>query len=162
MASSEQQELIDWLENASSIEMHQVAAGWNWDSGNEVLAQLIQNPRCDKGTALMLYWHGSPAFFTKFSTRAEVPSFALNNFDFLKDLESRYLSGFYQLENIRFDPRNDDEEYDWTEEIDLEKVKVAIPDEMMKATQGQVVERDRENYEDGWPMDVYKKVFGDN
>jgi len=62
------------ISQASPEEWHQVACNWNWDDGADELRWIIQQPTCDRGTALLVYWHGGPRYYAQYATRDEVPS----------------------------------------------------------------------------------------
>jgi len=84
---------------------------WNWDDGHEPLRWILQQPQCDAGTALYIYWHASPTWFCQFKNREEVEvghDWALADYDFIIEIESRYLKGFYTRQEIAFDPANVD------------------------------------------------------
>src|SRR5688500_16430561 len=61
----------------SSLELHMFAANWNWDNATlDPLFHVIRDPRCDKGTALRLYWAGDPiSLYEMFANREEVQDY---------------------------------------------------------------------------------------
>src|SRR5262249_23001942 len=63
------------LEQSDPDVWHQVANGWNWDGGVAPLAWMIRQPQCDRGTALLIYWHGGPGWFKQYAGRDEVPAY---------------------------------------------------------------------------------------
>src|SRR5215207_4128317 len=75
--------------------LHDFATHYNWDDGFEVPKWIINNPLCDRGTALMMYWHANPQYFCKYATRNEVPSMGWNlqHYDLIREIEEKYLSG---------------------------------------------------------------------
>ncbi len=124
----------------SPLELHVVASNWNWDDGCKVLEWIIRNPICDKGTALLLYWRACPKWFYQYTSRDEIPEWSRSIYDFIKEVEERYLSGFYKQAEIAFDPR-DDEGTNWIEEYPNVKVKQEIPDQMKAAIPGITIDR---------------------
>ena len=69
-------------------------------------------------------------------------------------MEKNYLSGFYKNQKYAFDPKNDpyNSDYDWTEEVNDDEMKRAIPEEMYAALDGEVLES--LNWEEGIPDEV--------
>ena len=124
----------------SPLELHAVASNWNWDDGCKILEWIIRNPACDKGTALLLYWHACPKWLYQYTDRDEVPEWSRTDYDFVKELEGRYLSGFYKQTEIAFNPSND-EGTNWLEEYAEVKVTQRIPDQMKKAISGITIDR---------------------
>lgn len=82
--------------------LHEFATHYNWDEGFEIPKWIINNPLCDKGTALMMYWHADPQYFRQYAVREEVPStgWKLQHYDLLREIEEKYLSGFYKHQII--------------------------------------------------------------
>ena len=64
---------------------------YNWDDGIGGLTKIINNKYCDKGTALMLYWHAKPDFYKLFNSEDEVPSHAKASYRFMKKIEALIL-----------------------------------------------------------------------
>ena len=124
----------------SPLELHVVAANWNWDDGCELLTWIIRNPICDKGTALLIYWHAGPGWQYQFLNRDEVPKYARANYDLIKEIETRYISGFYTEASIAFDPSND-EETDWTTMYAKISTRQEIPKQMRISTSGISIDR---------------------
>ncbi len=95
--------------NSNSEELHAFASAWNWDLGRWALELILKNPACEAATALLIYWEGNPEFFLQYANRQEVEAdaeFALGNFDFLSNIEARYMAGEFPVGSIAFDPAN--------------------------------------------------------
>ncbi|HEX8235189.1 MAG TPA: DUF4274 domain-containing protein [Abditibacteriaceae bacterium] len=128
----------------SSLELHMFATNWNWDNGTkEPLFRVIQDSRCDKGTALRLYWAGDPLYFYEtYANRDEVEEYHQQNYDLLKDIEKRLIGGFYTEQNICFDPHSD-----WIPGLtSSDNLKQHIPEVMLESTPGVKVEGEDEFY----------------
>ena len=52
--------VLKWLAQKGPREWHGVAAHWNWDAGVEPLLWVLEQPDCDKGTALSVFWACDP------------------------------------------------------------------------------------------------------
>jgi len=68
--------------------------------------RVIDNPLCDQGTALLVFWRHSPGWYYRWSSREQVPPRDLERYDLLKSIELRYLSSSFPSARIRFDPRS--------------------------------------------------------
>jgi|SRR5215207_489196 len=60
MASSLEKIVIDWMSDKGAPEWHGVAVNWNWDNGPEPLLWIVDQPGCDRATALTLFWMCDP------------------------------------------------------------------------------------------------------
>ena len=125
----------------SSEKLHQFVLNYNWDAGNESMQWVIRNPLCDKGTALLVYWHAISSTLYQYTLREDVPDWLISSYDLVTEIEEKYLSGFYKLSNLKFDPRNDDQ-WDNVAEITAKELKRPIPIEMMAASPGEEPERE--------------------
>lgn len=109
--------------------LHEKAKKTNWDFGSVPLRKILNNPLCDLGTALMIYWLGQPYQYLKYRKVSEVP----NEYDqrtmfrFIKKIEDRVINGDFENRVLAWDPS------DYIEELtDRETVKHVrkIPKEM--------------------------------
>ncbi|MGQ2943903.1 MAG: DUF4274 domain-containing protein [Blastomonas fulva] len=53
-------EFSRWLMAADPDQWYQVAQAWNWDNGTHRLQWIAEQPSCDLGTALLLFWLSEP------------------------------------------------------------------------------------------------------
>jgi Domain of unknown function (DUF4274) len=63
LSDEEVSRLEAWLPVQSPRVWHQVALTWNWDNGTYFLDWILNQPACDKGTALSIYLGGEPGFY---------------------------------------------------------------------------------------------------
>ena len=112
-------------------QLHYLANIYNWDDGAEVLDWIISSPRCDKGTALLLFWSAEPDYYTKFDNKSEADS-DQEIYLLLRKIIANWQSGFYKQERFKFDSIAEgyDVDYRYPDE------KWMIPDEMKKPTSG--------------------------
>ena len=101
-------------DTADPEELHVFANTWNWDKGTWALEEILRNPACEGATALMLYWRARPEYYLQFADRTALeadPAQAgnLEGFDFLTQLETRYLAGAFPVRAITFDPADPDD-----------------------------------------------------
>lgn len=150
--------IIDFLKKHGPYERQQLLTSWNFDNGKEVLQWIAQQPDTDKGTILLLYWYMNPAFFKQYQDRQDCinqgASYLLEDFDLISTIEQNYLGGFYKNQVYAFAPKADpyNSGYDWTKENADVKGKVAIPDEMFIALEGQIIEPP--SWQEGIPSEL--------
>jgi hypothetical protein len=112
-------------------ELRQFAEEFNWDDGAEVLFSVMRNPRCDKGTALCIFWQSDPISFFELYANQEEAQWATENGDdyyrLLVELQEKYVAGFYVESDFYVDP-----EKEAVGELTSDKLKTPIPDIMRK------------------------------
>ena len=47
--------VIEWLKGKSADDWHAIATSWNYDYGSEVLAWILEQEECDRGTAAHVF-----------------------------------------------------------------------------------------------------------
>ena len=149
--------IIDYLKKNPPKERQLLAIDWNFDNSKEVIKWIAEQEDTDKGTALFLYWYMNPQFFKRFKSREECEkdaSWALEDFDIVEILEKNYIKGFYKNQKYAFNPKCDiyNGGYDWTKEVDEDKMKAEIPKEMYIALEGEVLASP--NWAEGIPSDI--------
>ena len=83
--------LLKLVSNLSPKIWHQMVMEWNWDSYTSFLNWLIENPKTDKATILMIYWKSTPRYN--------------EDIDFIEKIEKQYLNGFYKQSNFLFNQK---------------------------------------------------------
>jgi hypothetical protein len=151
----------EFLSKASPKEIHQSVIDSNWDGNGYLLNWIKNNPNIDKASALIAYWMSAPRWQKKFKDREDViaqdSAYYLADFDFIEEMEEKYLTGFWKNNCIECDPSNDCEGYDWTSDYLDEKTVREIPSLMFEKLQGEKVERP-DNFIEGLPEDYYQKI----
>ncbi|NCG17663.1 MAG: DUF4274 domain-containing protein [Rhodobacterales bacterium] len=125
------------ISRMNSWELHEYASNCAGRANETELLQIVHDPRCDLGTALMVYWMGAPHYYRQYQERDEVQPYERLGWDLLMAVQERIQSGFYVQANIWFDPRNDKQTrsvrgHDWTLDDRLVQLpaKWRIPREM--------------------------------
>lgn len=157
---------MEFLEQASSLELYKSVITSNFDGNSTLLNWIKDNPKVDKATILVAYWMSAPGWFKQFSNREEVlekSPWSIDGFDFVEEVEEKYCAGFYSESNISFDPKNDVEGYDWTDEYsDIEFVR-EIPQLMFEPTQGEIeikgIPRDFDGGLPLEPVDYVQRIY---
>lgn len=83
--------------------LHFFARNWNYDSGIDPLKRLVKNPACDQATALMIYWACEPEHYYRIDYKTECQG-AQQIYEFMKEIEDRFLRGEFSGPVISFDP----------------------------------------------------------
>ncbi|MCA9048368.1 MAG: DUF4274 domain-containing protein, partial [Planctomycetaceae bacterium] len=98
----------EWLESATDAdELHFFAENWHWDGGGGApLLPLVENPHCDAGTMLMLFWHGGgeDSYFQYNEVEDIDREFDREVHHLLRRIEKKLVSKDYATADIRFDP----------------------------------------------------------
>ncbi len=101
-------------------ELHDRAIGCLGDSGTDrKLLDIVLQPHCDPGTALLAYWIRNPRYYLRFATRDDCEPYERTVWDILRTIEDRFARGDFPAALIWFDPRNDKQTHtvtgiDWT------------------------------------------------
>ena len=93
----EMERLRRWLPGQDPRTWHQVALTWNWDNGTELLDWILDQPQCDRGTAIAIYLAGEPDFYAdEFASLDEIRAanhFGLEVAQFLARICERWAEG---------------------------------------------------------------------
>nr|WP_241428075.1 DUF4274 domain-containing protein [Tenacibaculum finnmarkense] len=138
----------------------------NFD-GNSFLCNWIKNnPKIDKAIILTVYWMSAPRWKKKFLNREdylEKEGYDIENYDFVEEIEKKYIDGYYKGNEIIFDPKSDIEDYNWTSDYLDETVVREIPEIMFKQTEGNIELKEYpEDFDEGLPLkpiDYAQKVY---
>lgn len=106
MCEEKEEEIIDFVnETTNPEELHYFAETWNWDGGFEALQMLLNNPSCDRGTALMIYWLAQPVFYyQQYADLSQVPPDHEDEYDFIDEIENWLLGNSFETNQIQFIP----------------------------------------------------------
>lgn len=58
--------VFDWVRQQDSEGWHGYAVSFNWDDGTEIARWIVDQPDCDKGTALYLYYAAQPGYYVRY------------------------------------------------------------------------------------------------
>ncbi|MCK6484076.1 MAG: DUF4274 domain-containing protein [Phycisphaerae bacterium] len=99
----------------TSRQLHRYADGYNWDGGIGPKLRVIRHPKCDLGTALLIFWRRDPRYyFEALAVRdAEAIEF-LETRPLMRELINKVKRGHFRTARTAFDPRRD-RGSDWTE-----------------------------------------------
>ncbi|SFK82544.1 DUF4274 domain-containing protein [Falsiroseomonas stagni] len=96
-----------WLLSGASgpADWHRFALDANWDVAQPMLRWIIQQPDCDRATALYIFWRGGPCTWLPYGAdRRAVWSCEIDaeDYDLLADIRERWAAGFYRRSEFRF------------------------------------------------------------
>ena len=98
----------EWLQTATDpTELHLFAEHWHWDGGGgKQLLPLVDNPHCDAGTMLMLFWHGGGEdMYFQYDAIKDVDSeFDREVHRLLRRIEKKLANKEFVTAKIYFDP----------------------------------------------------------
>ena len=143
--------VINFLNNATLEQRHQLTIEWNYDDGYDVLNWVVDAKDTDKATILALYWMLCPEYHKQYKDRDDVLKgreyLIIDDYDLFVKLEKNYIAGYYQEQNIEFDPANDiySDGTNWTSSDPDVKTVLEIPAIMFTKLEGKKV-----ILEDGW------------
>ncbi|SMC29920.1 protein of unknown function [Andreprevotia lacus DSM 23236] len=147
----------EYLQQATPEALHVYAARSNYDDNDKGLRLLIDNPKLDRGTALLLFWYLGADYHAR-RTVEELEGDELAADDLIQLVQARFMGGFYTDSNIFFSPRHSDLRPD-----DYESdgpIKREIPAIMYLPTDGLTnVDLDDSNYDEGLPLPVVHRIF---
>lgn len=152
----------EYLHQASSEDLYQSVISCNWDSNNQLLDWIIQDQTVDRAVLLAVYWMSDPTFAKQYLNRDEVlakDSWYVNTFDFIENLEEKYIRGFWYKNEIAFNPAHHQDGIDWTMTYDKSKVLRPIPEKMCIALAGKKMYRNadfQEGLTELWNSKIWK------
>lgn len=127
------------LKKLKTPEELQLFANYHNRGGGEYAYRwVIENPKCDRGTALMVYWMTDPVdFYKEYAKEDEVPAHAYDMYETMKEIEKRIKSGFYKNQKFKYDPVAGG---NLSKAFDPSELKQPIPKEMFEFNQGEMWE----------------------
>jgi len=128
-------------ERMDAFELHEAALQARGRGSEERLLQLARHPRCDLGTALLIYWTGAPHYYLQYASGDELVEYKRVGWEVLRAIEDRVERGDFQTAEIWFDPHHDKQTrsvrgVDWTVDDRLLRSPQcrSIPPWMVRAT----------------------------
>ena len=89
-------------ESQNPFFLHEYAMSYNWDDGFDIADAVADNPNCDLGTALSLFWlAGAESLLASSAMKSE---YNLEWVAFCGKIISRITSGYYRLGPVSFEP----------------------------------------------------------
>ncbi len=104
--------VIDWLKERGSDDWHRLTLGWNWDIGMSPLKWIVEQPECDKATALQVFWHsGADNVAARSNIDDAKQHYCEEAWPVLKGIAERWTNGGFTRSELAFSsPEQMDEE----------------------------------------------------
>lgn len=119
------------FEKLNSTEQYYLAKNYNWDDGVEVLKWIIDSPKCDKGTASLIFWTSEPDFYIERSEQ-NIPEYEKNTFLLLRKIVEKFKNNEFKKSKLKFDPTERLLKIDWSKQ----NSEWDIPNELKRHTKG--------------------------
>jgi hypothetical protein len=95
-------------------QLHKYADLYNWDGGTGPLRRIIRHPKCDLGTAMLIFWRCDPRYYYECVKAGDTESISMNETrSLMREVIAKVRQGRFKMARIAFDPRKDDG-YNWT------------------------------------------------
>jgi len=91
------------FQKLNSTDQYFLAENYNWDDGIEVLNWIINSPKCDKGTATLVFWRAEPRDYAEFNDE-NVGESELEIFDLLQNIISKIKNREFKKSRFEFIP----------------------------------------------------------
>lgn len=119
------------FEKLNSTDQYYLASNYNWDDGIEILKWIIESPKCDKGTASLIFWTSEPDFYFE-KSESEIPDYEKESFLLLKRIVKKFNNNGFKKSNLKFNPLDRINRIDWSKK----NSDWNIPEELKKPTKG--------------------------
>ena len=94
---------FDIFKKLNSADQYFLAENYNWDNGIEVLNWIINSPKCDKGTATLIFWKAEPRDYAEFDIE-NVGENEKEIFDLLQNIISKIKNREFKKSRFEFIP----------------------------------------------------------
>jgi hypothetical protein len=113
----------------TAMQLHRYAAYYNWDGGNGPMVRVIRHPKCDLGTALLVFWLSDPCYYFEALSKGDKDALRFaEGKQLIREIIAKVRRGHFKTARISFNPRK----YrgsDWTSG-DHPPEAIGIPDFM--------------------------------
>ncbi|GAA3994257.1 hypothetical protein GCM10022408_00680 [Hymenobacter fastidiosus] len=118
----------------SSTELHYLASIYNWDDGTALLEWVVNHSKCDRATALMIFWRSEPDFYTRFNSESEA-DFEADVFRLVRLIVSNFEANKYKKASLEYNPAKEGYDVDYVDP----KEKWSIPNNLKISVKGSQV-----------------------
>ena len=121
----------DIFNTLSSSEQYFLASKYNWDDGTIVLDWIIDSPKCDKGTAVMIFWMAEPDYYFDYSEET-VDDWARDVWKLLQKIIKKLKNNEFNKSKFAFNPKKSGYKTDWESAKEIWE----LPEILIKGTKG--------------------------
>lgn len=115
----------------NSAEQYYLAENYNWDDGIIVLDWIIDSPKCDKGTASLIFWKAEPDFYFDY-TAETIEDYEKPVWNLLQKIVKKFNQNGFLKSRLKFDPKAEGYKTDWKTELGIWE----LPSELKAETKG--------------------------
>ena len=155
---------ISWLKDASPEDWHRVMLDFNWDNRTDSLFWIVQQPECDKATALTIFWLAQPTSYTLMqSSDQDGQSEAAFHWKMVQFIGERINTKGYTRTKIAFDATPlmlQDYDELIAEGKTVPDVRLKVHPDLKRSIQGQEIRLDRDFYQ-RYPEEFHGSVMFD-
>lgn len=97
------------LNKMTPWQMHEYADSFNWDDTLGPLRRIIRHPKCDLGTALLIFWRAEPQchYEEMYNGSRDFIEFNGAAYYLLREILAKVQRKHYKRSEMPYDPRND-------------------------------------------------------
>jgi hypothetical protein len=106
------------FQTLNSAEQHYLADNYNWDDGTIVLDWIIDSPKCDKGTACLIFWRAEPDYYYDY-TAETIQDYQSEIWYLLQKIIKRFKKDDFKSSKFEFIPAKEGYKTDWPIELDI-------------------------------------------
>lgn len=90
----------------TAAQLHRYVEYYNWDGPLAPMWRAIRHPKCDLGTALMIFWLCDPEFSYELLQRGEkIEKYMVGGIKLMRSVQARVCRGQFKRAQISFNPR---------------------------------------------------------
>lgn len=115
----------------SSAEQYYLASIYNWDDGTVVLDWIIESPKCDLGTATMIFWMAEPDYYFDYSADT-IDDWAKDVWNLLQKIITKIRNDEFKSSKFSFSPTKNGYDTNWESAVGIWE----LPNVLKKGTSG--------------------------
>ena len=115
------------FQSLNSAEQYYLADIYNWDDGPIVLQWIVESPKCDKGTACMIFWRAEPGYYFDFSADT-IGEYQKGVWDLLQKIITRFKANDFVQSKYEFLPDKEGFRTDWETAVGIWEIPQDLKD----------------------------------
>ena len=119
------------FQTLNSAEQYYLADNYNWDDGTIVLDWIIDSPKCDKGTACLIFWRAEPDYYFDY-TAETIEEYQADVWNLLQKIVERFKKDDWKSSKFEFIPAKEGYKTNWPIKLDIWK----FPNELNEGIKG--------------------------
>ncbi|MGM1056741.1 MAG: DUF4274 domain-containing protein [Bacteroidota bacterium] len=106
------------FKSLNSAEQYYLADLYNWDDGPVVLHWIVDSPKCDKGTACIIFWRAEPDYYFDY-TADTIDEYEKGIWDLLQKIIIRFKADNFAQSKYEFIPVKEGYKTNWPTAVDI-------------------------------------------